>query len=458
MVAGVSSGVGKTTVATGLMAALAARGLRVAGAKVGPDYIDPGYHALATGRPGRNLDAWICGEESIAPLAGRAAAAADVLVVEGAMGLFDGAAVAGPVASTASVAALLEAPVVLVVDAAGMSSSVGAVVRGFLTHDPRVRVAGVVCNRAGSAHHEATLRDALAPLGVPVLGVLHRDDALLWRSRHLGLVPVVEDQARTRAALDRVAAAVAGAIDLEAVLALACAAPARVVPAPPLPGHVARVRVAVAAGRAFSFVYRDNLEALEAAGAEVLVFDPLTERRLPEDADALYVGGGFPEVYAAPLAENRPLLDDVRARLGRGLPTWVECGGLVWLSRSLDGAALAGVVDARATMTTSLTLGYRRATAARPTVLCDAGGELRGHEFHYSRLEPHGDALELRGRQGTSRAGYGTPSLLASYLHLHLGGAPAPAERFVHAAATHRERLARVRGLRLVKPVRVRRA
>jgi cobyrinic acid a,c-diamide synthase len=431
-VAGTSSGVGKTTVATGLMAALRGRGLRVAPAKVGPDFIDPGYHALATGRPGRNLDAWISGAEAVAPLAARAAADADVLVVEGVMGLFDGAADDGATASTAHVAALLRAPVVLVVDAGAMSGSVAALVHGFASFDPTIRVGGVVLNRVGSDGHETMLREALEPGGIPVLGVLRRDDALTWRDRHLGLVPVVEHRAEVERSLDRLAEAVARGCDLDALVGLAGSAPCVDVAPLPTPKRVGRAVVAVAGGPAFGFVYPDNVEALRTAGADVVEFDPLRDPALPPGAQGVYVGGGFPEVFAEALADNAPLLDDVRARAGE-LVVWAECGGLLWVSRSLDGHPLAGLVPAEGRMTDRLTLGYRRATALIDTPLAAKGEELRGHEFHYSVVEPAGNALDQRARFGAGQAGFATPRLLASYLHLHLGATPEPAERFVAA-------------------------
>lgn len=432
--AGTSSGVGKTTVATGLMAALRGRGVAVAPAKVGPDFIDPGYHSLATGRPGRNLDAWISGAEAIAGLAARAAADADVLVVEGVMGLFDGASEDGATASTAHVAQLLDAPVVLVVDAGAMSGSVAAVVHGFATFDPRVRVAGVILNRVGSDGHEVMLREAVAPVGVPVLGVLRRDSHLTWRDRHLGLVPVVEQRAEVEESLARLADAVTRGCDLDGLLRLAAtASPVAVAPLPD-PRPLRRAVVAVAGGPAFGFVYPDNVEALRAAGAEVVVFDPLLDKALPAEAQGLYIGGGFPEVFAEALADNVPLLDDLRTRADR-LVVWAECGGLLWLSQSLDGHRLAGVVAAEGRMTDRLTLGYRRATVRRDMPLAAAGEELRGHEFHYSVVEPGGDALELRSRFGAGAAGFATPQLLASYLHLHLGATPGPAERFVATTA-----------------------
>ncbi|HEX2047440.1 MAG TPA: cobyrinate a,c-diamide synthase, partial [Acidimicrobiales bacterium] len=317
VVAGTSSGVGKTTVATGLMAAFRARGLTVGGAKAGPDFIDPGYHALATGRPGRNLDAWICGAEAVAPLAGRAAAGTDVLVVEGVMGLFDGSGDPdGPAASTAEVAGLLDAPVVLVVDASAVGASVAAVVHGFATFDSAVAVSGVILNRVGSDSHEDLLRAAVEPVGVPVLGALRRHPDYSWRDRHLGLVPVVEEPDRVRKSLDALAAAVGRDCDLDAVLALARSAPPLHVAEPARARPHGRTVVAVAGGKAFSFTYPDNLELLVQAGAELVPFDPLVDRRLPEEAGALYAGGGFPEVFAAGLAANRPLLEDVRRRVG----------------------------------------------------------------------------------------------------------------------------------------------
>jgi cobyrinic acid a,c-diamide synthase len=436
VIAGTSSGAGKTTVATGLIAALVARGLAVGAAKVGPDFIDPGYHGLATGRPSRNLDAWMCGVDAVPPLAGRAAAGADVLVVEGVMGLFDGSGdPSGPAASTAHVARLLDAPVVLVVDASSVGGSVAATVHGFATFDPSTRVAGVVLNRVGSDSHEALLRDALAPLGIPVLGALRRDPAYSWRDRHLGLVPVAEQRDALRRSVATLAGAVARDLDLDAAMALARSAPSVAVEEPPAARRQGPAVVAVAGGPAFSFTYPDNLELLAQAGADLVSFDPLADERLPEGATGLYAGGGFPEVYAEALAANRPLLADVRARVGAGLVTWAECGGLLWLARSLDGHPLAGALPADGRMTDRLTLGYRRARTRFASPLGPAGTELRGHEFHYSTLDPQGDALDWSGRTAQGRAGYAGPTLLASYLHVHMGADPTPAERLVAACA-----------------------
>jgi cobyrinic acid a,c-diamide synthase len=443
VVAGTHSGVGKTSIATGLMAALRRRGVKVAAAKVGPDFIDPGYHALATGRLARNLDSYLCGTDAIAPIAAKAAAGADLLVVEGVMGLFDGLG-STTTASTAEVASLLDAPVLLVVDASSMSTSVRALVDGYHRHMEATwsrPVSGVVLNRVGSDTHEALLREALMGSSVKVLGAVRRDPALEWRDRHLGLVPIAEDPPGVAAALDRLTDAVAGGLDLEAVEVLArrsstldtsVLSPARRVVDRPL-------TVAVMSGPAFSFSYPDNLERLEEAGAELVEVDPAADDALPDGARALYACGGFPEVFAEQLAANRPLLSDVRKKVAAGLVTWAECGGLLWLSRSLDGHGLCGAIDAEAALGSRVTVGYRTATFQVDTPIGPHGTVVRGHEHHYSSLDPAGDALQLVGRAGTRFEGWGTPTLLATYLHMHLGGDPTPAERFVACAALDHE-------------------
>jgi len=430
VIAGVSSGVGKTTVATGLLAALAARGTSVAAAKVGPDFIDPGYHALACGRPGRNLDPWLCGPAAVGPLAARAGRGADLLVVEGVMGLYDGAADATP-SSTADVAVALAAPVVLVVDASAMSASVAAVVRGYRDHDERVRLAGVVLNRVGSAGHEQLLRDALEALGVAVFGCLHRDDALTWRDRHLGLVPVAEDTSAVRSSLGLLAARVATGCDLDALVAVAGTAPTMRVDDVVLPDPIGRCRIAVAGGPAFTFAYRDNLDALEAAGAELVPFDPLVDAALPDGTDGLLAGGGFPEVFGESLAANTPLLARTRARVLAGLPTWAECGGLLWLADRLDGRPMVGAVATEGTLGDRLVLGYRHAELLGDTPVGPRGTVLRGHEFHYSTCAPAGTAVRFTSRFGEREDGFASSRLLATYLHHHAGGDPSPEAAFV---------------------------
>ena len=359
IIAATRSGDGKTTVATGVMAALRASGLRVSPHKVGPDYIDPSYHAAACGVPGRNLDPWLVGEDLIAPLllhgaakagaarvggarvGGAGAGGADVAVIEGVMGLFDGAAGRGDFASTAHVARLTGSPVILVVGAAGTSRSIAATVHGFAGWDPQLRLAGVVLNQVSSDRHEALLREALAPLNIPVVGALRRDDALHTPSRHLGLVPAGERPASVDAWLPALRALVQRDLDLDLLMRIARSAPglaaepwsaepgsaappmAAARPGdgqPPTPRGARPARVAVAAGPAFTFRYAEHDELLAAAGAEVVTFDPLTAEKLPDGTEALVAGGGFPQVHADALAANTALLDDVRGRAADGMP------------------------------------------------------------------------------------------------------------------------------------------
>lgn len=438
VVAGTHSGCGKTTVATGLMAALAAGGLRVAGFKAGPDFIDPSYHAVACGRPGRNLDAFLTGPELIGPLFAHGAAGCDVAVVEGVMGLHDGRAGAGEEASTAQVAKLLGAPVLLVVDARSMARSAAAVVLGFRDFDPEVRLAGVVLNGVGSDRHEAMLREALGPLGVPVAGVVRRHPDMELRSRHLGLVPAAEEPGRIDGLVERMGTVVGASLDLGLVLGLArSAAPmpgAAWDPGPP-PGHdpaEAGVVVAVGAGPAFSFVYRENLELLEAAGARLAPFDPCRDEGLPEGTAAVYLGGGFPEVHAPALAANEPMRDAVTAFARGGGPVVAECGGLLYLCRSLDGAPMCGLLEAEAAMTGRVHLGYRTATAAG-SWLFGAGTPVRAHEFHYGSVTPPAGASPAWRMDGRAE-GFVQSGVHASFLHGHWAATPGAAARLVERA------------------------
>ncbi|WP_397213494.1 cobyrinate a,c-diamide synthase [Nocardioides sp. BE266] len=479
MVAAPASGHGKTTVATGLMAALAHAGHTVSGHKVGPDYIDPGYHALATARPGRNLDPHLVGEERLVPLLLHGAAGADLAVIEGVMGLYDGQIGGDGFASTAHVAAVTRTPVVLVVDISSASRTIAATIHGLMTwSQPPVDVVGVILNKAGSARHADEVVRSIGDR-LPVLGILQRDDGIEAPSRHLGLVPAAERE-DAAAALDRLAAQIAEKVDLEAVVRLASAAedlherawdphealgfdtlaslaaqPAShslaAQPASHSPsveqGALAPVskpgdgsRIAVAGGRAFTFRYAETVELLRAAGAEIVDLDPLTDARLPEGTTGLYLGGGFPEMHAAELGANERLRRDIRTSIARGLPTVAECAGLLYLCESVrgpDGPAvpMVGAIDAVAEMAPRLTLSYRIATAATDNLLARAHEEITGHEFHRTHLTraATGDpAWRLPHDEGVA-----TPSLHASYLHTHWAGHPQLARRFVEAARKH---------------------
>ncbi|MFD8899218.1 cobyrinate a,c-diamide synthase [Streptomyces ardesiacus] len=455
VVAAPSSGSGKTTVATGLMAALCARGLAVSPHKVGPDYIDPGYHALATGRAGRNLDAYLCGPDLVGPLFLHGARGCDIAVVEGVMGLYDGAAGEGELASTAQVAKLLRAPVVLVVDASSQSRSVAALVHGFVSWDPEVRIGGVILNKVASDRHEALLREAVDSVGVPVLGVLRRAARVDVPSRHLGLVPVAERHAQAVDAVAAMAAQVADGCDLEALVALArgagtwgCTAwdagEALVSsPPPPLPvpspgAAPPGPRVAVAGGAAFTFSYAEHTELLAAAGAEVVTFDPLRDEELPAGTAGLVIGGGFPEVYASELSANEGLRKSVAELALAGAPVAAECAGLLYLCRDLDGLPMCGVLDASARMSERLTLGYRDAVAVSDSALAGAGTRMRGHEFHRTVVEPGAGAAPAWGMRAPERRveGFVERGVHASYLHTHWAAEPGVARRFVERCRT----------------------
>jgi cobyrinic acid a,c-diamide synthase len=441
VVAAPASGHGKTTVATGLLAALAARGVRAAGFKVGPDYIDPSYHALACGRPARNLDPVLVGEERIGPLFAYGARDCDVAVVEGVLGLFDGRTGDADFGSTAHAAALLGAPVLLVVDASAQGRSVAALVHGFRSFSPAVHIGGLILNRVGSDRHEQILRDALRETGTPVLGVLRRAPSVQVPSRHLGLVPAAERAAEATQAVAALGALVSSTVDIDAVVALArSAAPLGAAPwspadaaGPPAPGEPV---VAVAGGAAFSFGYTETVELLAAAGARVATVDPLRDEALPEGTAALVVGGGFPEVYASQLAANTPLRAAVAAHAAAGKPIVAECAGLLWLCDTLDGAPMCGVLPASAAMTPTLSLGYRDAVAASASWLAPAGTRVTGHEFHRTTVTPAagtgpGTGPAWRWRERAD--GFVSGAVHASYLHLHWAGQPGIAGRLVAA-------------------------
>ncbi|WP_035757815.1 cobyrinate a,c-diamide synthase [Granulicoccus phenolivorans] len=448
VIAAPASGHGKTTVASGLMAALRARGRSVAPFKVGPDYIDPGYHTLATGRAGRNLDPVLCPGDLITPLllhGSRTPEPADLAVIEGVMGLFDGQLGTQGYASTAHIAQLTGSPIILVVDISHTSRTVAALVHGLATFEPGLHIAGVIFNKAGSVRHSDEAVAAMAATGVPVLGVLQRDAGITAPSRHLGLVPVAERD-RAEESLGLLAEQIAGAIDLAAVERIAQqAAPLTGTPWDPA-AAVARIGdsapvVAVAAGRAFTFRYPETTELLTATGCRVVEFDPLTDPDLPAGTSGLYLGGGFPQVYAESLGANHALADTIAARVAAGLPTVAECAGLLYLSRTLDRQPMAGVLPTDAAMHRRLTLGYRTAIAPADTLVARAGERLRGHEFHRTRTDPGAGpdpAWLLDGTpEGFSLAPTGVPSVHASYLHTHWAGHPQSAYRFATAVFAH---------------------
>jgi cobyrinic acid a,c-diamide synthase len=460
VVSGVASGVGKTTVTLGLLEAFRRRGLVVQAFKVGPDFIDPGLHALVTGRPSHTLDGWMCGRDHVVATVAARAADADLAVVEGVMGCFDGVAAGGEAGSTAEVAKWLGAPVVLVLDASAQTRSAAAIVLGFERFDPRLRLAGVVFNRVGGPGHACGL--ALAVRGTcraEPLGGLGSDPMLELPERHLGLVTALEgalDAERRR----RLADAVEASLDLARLIELA--APLDFAPPTTVPsdgathGQVAgaaeptprRARIGVARDAAFQFYYPENLVRLEAAGATLRFWSPVAASGLP-DVDGLYFGGGYPELHAAALAANATVRRAVRAFAAAGRPVYAECGGLMYLAEALEDAAgtvhpMVGVVPTTVRLRPPrLTLGYADVRFVRDSPLGPAGTRVRGHEFHASSIDPVPErvprAWRVAARDGTERAeGYCIGQTLATYLHLHFGSSPEIPRAFVAACAAPR--------------------
>ncbi|MBI2526158.1 MAG: cobyrinate a,c-diamide synthase [Candidatus Rokubacteria bacterium] len=457
VVAGAASGVGKTTITLGILEALRRRGLALQAFKVGPDFIDPAFHALATGRPSLNLDGWMCGREHVLASVVRHAAEADLAVVEGVMGCFDGCEGSRETGSTAEVAKWLGAPALLVVDAQAAARSAAAVVLGFERFDPDLALGGVIFNRvAGPVHRRALLEAVDGACRTPVLGAVPASAGLALPERHLGLVTAAEG-GYTPALREGLAALVERHVDLDALVGLARSAirrpPADRVPGPAeaerLRPPSPHARIAVARDHAFQFYYADNLEALERAGAELAFFSPLTDERLPA-ADGLYIGGGYPEVHAKALSANTAMRRAVAGFASSGRPTYAECGGLMYLAELLEDAGgvawpMVGVLPAKVRMRPGpLTLGYREVVTTQPSPLGPAGATARGHEFHCSTLEaPPASvkrvyAVQDHAGSGARPEGFLVGAALMSYVHLHWGPSPSMAAAFVDACARAR--------------------
>ena len=470
VIAAPASGSGKTTITLALLAALRRRGLEVAPFKVGPDFIDPGHHAAASGRASRNLDPWMCGEDGVQRSFSLGCAGAEVAVVEGVMGLFDGAEGGSEAGSTAAVAKLLKAPVILVIDAKGQARSVAALIKGFAEFDPDLTVAGIILNRVASPRHAELLRAAHASVpGLPsLLGVLPREPQIALPERYLGLV-TAEAAPENVVFYERLAEWFEAGVDVDGLLN--CSSPPPLTgggrgagetttaefhsnlpphPNPPPPGgreidSKHRVRIAVARDEAFSFCYPENLELLEEAGAEIEFFSPLRNHHLPTGISGIYLPGGYPELYAPQLAANLTLLQAIRAAAGAGMPIYAECGGLIYLSGGVDGAAadhfqpFVALFPARARMLPQRkALGYRQVTFRFDTILGPAGTIARGHEFHYSEVAidpevPRSYALSRVGGQVLEDEGYVLNNVLASYVHLHFASHPTLAVNLVES-------------------------
>ena len=437
VIGGTHSGVGKTSVATGLMAAFTARGLKVQAFKVGPDFIDPGFHRAATGRPSHNLDGWMLSRAANADIFARAAQDADLAIVEGVMGLFDGYSGSDEAGSTAEMAKGLGAPVVLVMDAGAMARSAAAMLHGYATFDPRLAVGGVIFNRVNGAGHYRYLCDAVqAAREAEPLGYLPVDDAIRLPERHLGLE--LAEEVATPQYLQALVRWVSATVDLDAVFAMA----ARVaLPEHDEPHMAARVRIGVARDRAFCFYYEENLNWLRRGGAELVEFSPIADSRLPADVGGLYLGGGYPELHAEQLSANACMRKAVREFASAGGPVYAECGGLMYLTEAIvDGAGrefgMAGVFPTRARMQTKpAALGYLEVEAAADHLWLRRGERLRGHQFRYSAIDAMPESI-----QRAYDLGYTAGNVLGSYVHLHFGACPDFARRFVETCAAHHKK------------------
>ncbi|MCL1472828.1 cobyrinate a,c-diamide synthase [Argonema antarcticum] len=472
IIAGERSGVGKTTVTLALLASLKRRNLNVQSFKVGPDYIDPMFHQYVTGLPCRNLDPVLTNQSYPQQCFARHTQGVEYALVEGVMGLFDGVKGYGEEskprtiheASTAHIADLLNLPVALVIDCSRLSGSVAAIAHGYRSFDPRIKLAGVVLNRVGSDRHLELLKDALEPLNLPIVGVLRRQDDITIGDRHLGLVPTAE-LPQLDIIIDRLAHLGDTCFDWEQLLPLLRCKEKLQIQNPK--SSLAKVgivtgtaktptsrkiqnpksKIAIARDRAFSFYYADNLDLLEELGAQLVSWSPLTDPGIPAGVQGLYFGGGFPEIFAQELSSNWSALNAVRSAIRSGMPTYAECGGLMYLCEQIvdfNGQSwpMVGVLPTTAVMGERLTLGYRQATALQDTPLLPAGATVWGHEFHRSSLSkaPATPLFEVRGYNSQSvptQEGWQLQQVHASYVHLHFAGSPQIPSRFLQHCSLH---------------------
>ncbi|GAA3402280.1 cobyrinate a,c-diamide synthase [Paenibacillus hodogayensis] len=453
VIAGTGSGSGKTTMTLGLMSALKARGCIVQGFKCGPDYIDPAYHTAVTGRPSRNLDSWMLGEEAVREVFARGSEGADISIIEGAMGMYDGKSPLSDEGSAAHISHILGAPVLLVVNVQSMARSAAAIVKGFQCLSADARIAGVIANCAGSEGHYRLVKEAIEhECGVPVVGYLKREARIAIPERHLGLVPAIE-----RGELDGFLAGlgelIAQHVDLDRLMEIAACGPVDYRPKLFRQRAPSRgIRIAVAKDPAFHFYYPENLELLEAHGAELVYFSPLAGEKVPETAHGLYIGGGFPEEFAERLAGLEQVKASVRERIEAGMPTLAECGGFMYLTeaiRDTEGRSypMVGLLKGEVAMQPKLAaLGYREIVGTADNFLLGDGRTARGHEFHYSAFQPGSGvnpppAYVTQGRQGTKTEGFATPNLVAGYTHIHFGSNPGLVESWIDACEKFRGRL-----------------
>jgi cobyrinic acid a,c-diamide synthase len=450
VIAGTGSGVGKTTLTIGLMAALKKKGYVVQGFKCGPDYIDPSYHTAVTGRVSRNLDSWMLTHDYVKEIFCRGSQDADISIIEGVMGLYDGKNARSNEGSTAEISQILNAPIILVVNCQSMARSAAAIVKGFQSFTPGVQLAGVIANKVGSEGHYKIVKEAIEQeCTVPVLGYLKREDMIDIPERHLGLIPSIE-RGELEPLFNSLADLITNHIDLDMLMALASHQPVTfkgsLFPSVRKPKQV---KIAIAKDAAFNFYYPENLELLEAYGAELIYFSPLAGDLLPADADGLYMGGGFPEEFADSLMGNEDVKASIRTAIIAGMPTLAECGGFMYLCESIEDTqgnrhAMVGLVPGKVRMQNKLAaLGYREITGNTENFLLGSQDHAKGHEFHYSVFEPNNDqvipsAYETKGLRGTKQEGILQHNMVAGYTHTHFASNPDMVQRWVDKCLSYK--------------------
>lgn len=441
VIAGTGSGVGKTTFTIGLMAALQQQGKKVQGFKCGPDYIDPTYHTAVTGRASRNIDSWMLAHDAVRDIVARASEDADVAIIEGVMGFYDGKSPLADTGSTAEISVITESPVILIVNAASMARSVAAIVKGFQTLSTAPNIVGVIVNQVGSVSHYGIVKEAIEQeCAVPVLGYLKKEAAVNVPSRHLGLVPAIE-RGELAGFFDELATLISATVDIEKLLAIT--------KAPKLEERAHyfaqqaenRAVIAIARDAAFNFYYEENIELLRARGAIIRYFSPLANEAVPADAQGLYLGGGFPEEYSAQLAQNTLASESIKAAIAKGLPTLAECGGYMYLTEAIYDTtgtrhAMLGVIAGEVAMQSKLAaLGYREVFGTPDNFLIPENCEAKGHEFHYSKYlgELVNPAYATKGRFGSKQEGFKNANLVAGYTHFHFLSNPQLVENWLSA-------------------------
>lgn len=446
VIAGTNSGVGKTTIVTGLLAYFHSIGLKVQPFKVGPDYIDPGFHEKAAGNPSYNLDTWMTPPDHLASNFSYLSRDADISIIEGVMGLYDGGA--NGVSSTADIAKRLHAPVILVLDCKSVGYSIAATALGFREYDRETPIAGVILNRLGSDRHEAMVRDVMEKIHMPVIGAFHRDEGLKTPERHLGLTPVTEIE--TSALIHHMGEDAGRWVDTEKLLSIARGASLLEVNEEKEEAPSLHVRIGVARDEAFSFYYPASLHALEKLGAELVDFSPIRDSTIPE-VDGLVFGGGFPEMFLSELEGNHAMIESLRKARDEGMPIYAECGGLMYLCEKIKGFdgqsfTMAGLVPGVCEMQKKLQrVGYVTGRALRKSIIADEGDILKGHEFHFSTLSCNEDfpwAYDLKGTRQKEghEEGYARDNVLATYLHLSFEGNPKAAAKFMASCAAYKQK------------------